>query len=131
MAQINKISGKYMIDGVAVTDPQIPSKFQLNTTGIFYRNMNATRSGTVIANLKKVFWKWNQLTISEAEQILKIIYSKLEGGSDEFNITTEILGKGSNTDLYYLGQPLEFEMETPLTCKLEIHWIQVVGKKAV
>lgn len=131
MALTNKISGNFTIDGIAVTDPQVPYKFQLNTTGIFYRNMNATRSGTVVANLKKVFWKWNQLTLPEATQILSIIYNKLESGSDEFTIKTDILGKGSNTDLYYLGQPLEFEMETPLTCKMEIHWIQVNGKKSV
>lgn len=131
MGFINTKSGNYTIDGVIVTDPQIPYKFQLNTTGVFYRNMNATREGYVVANMKKLFWKWNRLTLDEASEILNILYNKLESGNDIFTVKSNILGKGSVTDQYYLGQPLEFSLETPQTCTMEIHFIQVAGKKTI
>lgn len=131
MAHINNMSGDYTIDGVVIPDPQVPHKFQLNTTGVYYRNMNATREGYLVANMKKLFWKWNRLTLDEAEQILGILYDKLESGSDEFIVTSRVLGRGVVTDRYYLGMPLEFEMETPQTCKMELHFIQVAGKKSI
>lgn len=130
MGVINQKSGIYKIDGIAVTDPQVPSKFQLNTTGIFQRNMSATRTGRVVANMKKLFWSYKRLTQSQLEEICSIIYPKLASGNDVFQIQTKILGSDDiYVDNYYLGQPFEIStLDNPQLYKLEIHWIQVEGK---
>lgn len=128
MAAINQKTGKFLINGVAVTDPQLPHKFQINTTGVFYRNMNATREGYTVANMKKLFWKYNRLTKSQLTEILNIILPVLDNGSDEFTVTAEIDGIGTVTDKYYIGQPFEWEKDTATTYKMEIHFIQVAGK---
>ena len=128
MAVINQKTGKFLINGVAVTDPQLPHKFQINTTGVYHRTMNATREGYPVANMKKLFWKYNRLTKSQLTEILNIILPVLEAESDEFDVTAEIDGIGSVTDRYYIGQPFEWEKDTPTTYKMEIHFIQVRGK---
>ena len=131
MAVINQKTGKFLINGVAVTDPQLPHKFQINSTGVYHRTMNATREGYLVANMKKLFWKYNRRTKSQLTEILNIILPVLESGSDEFTVTAEIDGIGTVTDTYYLGQPLEWEKDTPTTYKTEIHFIQLRGKKAM
>lgn len=130
MGAINQKTGAYRIDGIAVIDPQVPSKFQLNTTGIFQRNMSATRTGRVVANMKKVFWTYKRLTESQLNEICSIIYSKLVQGNDVFTIQTKIPGTGQiYIDNFYLGQPFEIQsLENPGLYKLDIHWIQVDGK---
>lgn len=133
MAKINgdTVTGAYKINGVAVLDPQIPYKFELDTTGVWYRNMNADRCGYVVANMKKLYWIYNGVSEADMQEILSIIYSRLESGFDTFTITSYIIGKGSVTDTYYLGQPWTVESVGPGLYKFEFHWIQDKGKKAL
>lgn len=125
------VTGKYKIDGVNVADPIIPYKFELNTTGVWYRNLNADRIGYVVANMKKLYWAYTGLPKVYAEEILTKLYAKLESGSDLFTVESYVLGKGQVIDKYYLGQPFVIESAGPGLYKIDIHWIQDKGKKTL
>lgn len=133
MAEINNdtVTGTYRINGVPVLDPQIPYKFELDTTGVWYRNMNADRCGYVVANMKKLYWMYNGVTLDDMQEILSMIYNRLESGFDTFEITSYIVGKGSVTDTYYIGMPWTVESVGPGLYKFEFHWIQDKGKKTL
>lgn len=133
MAEINgdTVTGAYKINGVAVLDPQTPYKFELDTTGIWHRNLNADRCGYVVANMKKLYWIYNGVPEADTQEILSLIYPRLESGNDTFTITSYIIGKGSVTDTYYLGQPFTVESVGPGLYKFELHWIQDKGKKTL
>ena len=134
MAVVNNdtVTGNYKINGVTVLDPQLGSKPQINITGVWYRNMNADRIGYVVANMKKLTWVYTGINETDLAEILSIIYRQLEDGKDTFTVTSYIIGKGVVTDLYYLGA--EFNPGEKIgdgLYKLELHWIQVNGKKTL
>lgn len=129
---MSEITGKFKIDNTPVLDPQLGSKFELNPTGVWYRNMNADRCGYLVANMKKLYWIYNGISKSELNTILNIIYSKLNSGSDIFTVESDVVGLGQVTDQYYIGAPFNpGELIGPDLYKLEIHWIQTKGKKTI
>lgn len=125
----DRVTGQYMIDGVPVADPQLPYKFELNVTGNWWRNMEASRCGELIANMKKIYWTYNGLEDPYANEILSIIFKKVIQGIDTFQVTSYVNGLGVVTDKYYIGQPFSYEVVGPGLYKFDCHWIQDEGKK--
>lgn len=121
----------FKIDGVVVAQPQFPYKPRINTSGVWYRNMQATRVGYIVANNKTLFWNYNSLTDAELEAILAIMLPKIEAGNDIFSVTSYMPGKGDVTDYYYPAAVYNFDQVGPDKWKWELNWVQVYGKKTL
>lgn len=122
---------RFEIDGVPVKEPSLSYKPTVNTNGIWYRNMSGSRCGNLVSNGKTFPWVWPRLTDDEINEILGIIYAKLDVGIDTFEITSYLPGRGNVTETCYIGATLAPEEIAPCIWKYEAHWIQVEGKLTI
>lgn len=126
------MASMYKLDGVDVAVPQLGTKHSIEPTGNWYRSINATRVGYLIANLKFITWNYNGISGSELDTIMGAISSKLESGTDLISVTSYFPGFGVITDEYYIkAGSLDVEEVGPDLYKLKLEFGQVEGKQTI
>lgn len=126
------VQDEYKIDGITVPTPQVGGSplFNGNRVSISWNNANGDFIDVGVAIKKKFQWNYNALTQEEVDSIFKIIYPKW-CTNNSFKITSWVPGYGMVTEDCYCGTPTNITALGNGLYKVEIHWIQIKGKKTI
>ena len=122
----------FKIDGTTVPEPQIGGSaiFQANRVSISWNNANGDFIDKGVALKKKFQWYYNGLTQSQVDSLFNLIWTKY-CSNNSFQITSWVPGQGMVTETCYCGTPINVTGLGNGLYKVEIHWIQIPGKKTI